>query len=115
MFEDKPIEVSVSYGDTITFFLKVIGIADERELRAKAFGKTDEESAKKEYQTNVDVLAELSVKCPDGIFADGAIPKSIPAEIVKDFFAEKSAIKERIAYFAVQGYFTRLMPSESFF
>lgn len=113
MFSDV-IEVSVTYGKKITFFLRMIGIAEENALRQKAFGLTEEEKAEKEYRNNVEILAELSEKLPDGIF-DEKVPKTPANLAIKDFFAEKTVVKERIAYYAVRTYFLRLQPEESFF
>ncbi|MBS1797460.1 MAG: hypothetical protein JSS81_26795 [Acidobacteria bacterium] len=112
MFSDE-IEVSVTYGTRITFFLRMIGIAEENAIRQKTFGKTEAEKEEFEYQKNVDVLAELATKLPEGMFKD-AVPRCSTEEAVRGFFKEKTALNERIAYFAVRGYFLRLLPSESF-
>lgn len=125
---NETIEVSVTYGSTIKFFLEMVGISRERELRAKTFGLNDAEKAEKEYQNNVDILIELSKEMPTGLFP--AQPETValedktvyaesfkkPADAIKSFFfSEKTPVKERIAFYAVNGYFTRLLPSESFF
>ncbi|HEX8248967.1 MAG TPA: hypothetical protein VF599_12390 [Pyrinomonadaceae bacterium] len=120
------IKVSVTYGNTITFFLRMIGIAEESQLRQKMFGLTEAEKAEKQYQLNVDMLADLSVQMPDGMFPNkpkelgpGTQPTyienfSTPAEAVRAFFEEQSVTKERTAYFAVNAYLVRLQPEESF-
>lgn len=121
MISSDTVEVSVTYGSRVTFFLRMIGIAEEQKLREKAFGLTDAERDEKEYQMNVDILADLSEKHPTGMLVevgDGVLsdvpPAGTPAETIRDFFAEKTAVKERIAFYAVRGYFVRLQPSESF-
>lgn len=124
------IEVSVTYGTKLTFFLRMIGISEENQLRQKAFGLSDDEKAEKEYQNNVDILAELSEKMPVGLFPNkpeelppGTAESGIiyiekfktPRLAIEKFFAEKSVVKERIAFYAVRSYFLRLQPEESFF
>ncbi len=108
------IEVSVTYGKKLTFFLRMIGITEENALRQRAFGLSDEEKAEKEYQTNVDILAELSTKLPDGMFEDGVIPKGPTDAVIRTFFSDRNVVKERIAFYGVRGYFVRLQPEESF-
>ncbi|MCD9186708.1 MAG: hypothetical protein LUM44_09755 [Pyrinomonadaceae bacterium] len=112
MFKET-IEVSVTFNEKITFFLRMIGIAEENEYRQKLFGIPEADRAEKEYEANVSLLAELSEKLPDGMFGD-SIPKGQPDFCIREYFAEKTVLKERIAFYAVCGYFNRLMPSESF-
>ena len=105
------IGVTVSYKEPITFHLRMIGLTEENALRQKMFGLTEEEKAEKSYQNNVDMLADLSVKQPDieGIFSDVT-----PSDNVRSFFSERSILKERLAEYAVRGYFVRLQPDVSF-
>lgn len=124
---NETIEVSVTYTSTFKFFLEMVGISRERELRSKVFGLSDPEKEKLEYDQNIQILAELSNEMPTGLFPPR--PETIaledktiyaesfkkPADAIKSFFSEKSPIKERIAFYAVNSYFTRLLPSESFY
>jgi hypothetical protein len=126
MFSNDTVEVSVTFGSKITFFLRMISIAEETQLRQKAFGLKDEERAAKEYQLNVDILKDLADKMPTGLFPDppevrDAADESIysdthvaPFKAIEAFFAERTAVKERIAFYAVRGYFVRLQPSDFF-
>jgi hypothetical protein len=126
MFSEK-IEVSVTFGTTARFFLRMLSLAEEETFRQRIFGLKKEEIAEKEYGANVALLAELSSEMPEGLFpnrpendADGnaaiyAEDLKSPREAVEKFFAVRSTIKERIAYFAVRGYFLKLSPTESFF
>lgn len=113
MFDSTIVEVSVTYGKKITFFLRMIGIAQETAHRQKFFGIPENERDEKEYSAAVDLLAEISEKLPEGMFGD-AVPKGLPDFCIREFFAERTPIKERIAHFAVRSYFTRLLPEESF-
>lgn len=111
------IGVTVTYNEPITFHLRMIGVAEESELRQKMFGLSEKEKAEKSFQNNVDLLADLSVKSPDGIDerieASGAVT-DFAKEVVRAYFAERTVIKERIAEYAVRGYFVRLQPDVSF-
>jgi phosphoglucomutase len=121
------ISVSVTFGARHTFHLRMIGIQEESELRQKTFGMTDDQKQATEYERNVSLLADLSVKMPDGLFP--ARPQETPQTDAKTiyaedydsprqavcaFFAEQTVKKERIAYFAVRSFFIRLQPEESF-
>jgi hypothetical protein len=113
MISEETIEVNVTYGKRYTFHLIEVGIADEQKLRQKTFGLKEAEKAEKEYAANVQLLADLSVDRPTVADPDDA--ESKPEEFdLKEFFAERTPRKERIAYFAVRGYFTRLLPGELF-
>jgi hypothetical protein len=121
------IEVSVTFGTTARFFLRMLSLAEEETFRQRIFGHKKEEAADKEYSANVALLAELSSEMPEGLFPnrpeddkDGkaltyAEDLTSPREAIEKFFAQRSTIKERIAFFAVRGYFLKLSPMESFF
>lgn len=126
MISPETIQVSVTYGNKITFFLRMIGLVEETQIRQRSVALTDNEKAAKEYETNVQILKELSTKVPDGLYPDrpencdpedGTIYSdsfSTAAGMIEDFFSEKSVLKERLAFYAVRGYFVRLSPEESF-
>jgi hypothetical protein len=126
MISNDTVEVSVTYGTKITFFLRMISIGEEQKLRQRAFGLKEEEKAEKEYWTNVEILKELSVKLPFGLFPDRpdatdegdervySNSYKTAAEAIDRFFEEKTVLTERIAHFAVRGYFVRLQPAETF-
>ena len=105
------IGVTVTFKEPITFHLRMIGVTEETALRQKMFGKTEAERAGESYQNNVNLLADLSVKQPD---IEGIFPDITPPENVRAFFSETSVIKERIAEYAVRGYFIKLVPDLSF-
>ncbi len=107
------IGVTVTYKEPITFHLRMISVTEENQLRQKMFGITEAEKAEKSYQNNVAMLADLSVKLPDGMY-DEAVPKCPVDQAVKSYFAEQSILKERIAEYAVRGYFIKLQPDVSF-
>jgi hypothetical protein len=115
--QPETIGVTVTYKSPITFHLRMIGLTEENALRQKMFGLTEEQKAEKSYQNNVDMLADLSVKHPT-IIKDGKDEpyefQNSESEAVKAFFAERTVLNERIADFAVRGYFVRLQPDVSF-
>ena len=117
MITPETIGVTVTYKKPVTFHLRMITIPEESALRQKMFGLTDEEKAEKSYQNNVDILADLSVKSPDGIDekikASGKVT-DFAKEVVQAYFAERTVLKERLAEYAVRGYFYKLQP-EVFF
>jgi hypothetical protein len=106
------IEVNVKYGPVYTFTLREISMSEEQQLRSKSFGLSDEKAAMKEYDQNVKILTDLAEK-PTTVteLVDG--DKQI-SDLPSDFFASRSPRKERIAFFAVRGYFLRLLPEDSF-
>lgn len=116
------IGVTVTYKEPITFHLRMISIVEENALRQKMFGLTEDEKAEKSYQNNVDMLADLTAEHPDVLEEDAkgnkrSMPfefQNSPSGAVKAFFAEKSILKERIAEYAVRGYFLKLVPDISF-
>lgn len=136
MSEAETIKVTVTYKESVTFHLRMIGIAEEEKLRQKMFGLTEDEKAAKSYQNNVDMLADLSEKMPtarrlvtttekrDGDKEEREYSeikevnlteaKTFPSGVVRDFFAERTVIKERIAEYAVRGYFVKLQPDVNF-
>lgn len=114
MITPETIEVSVTYRSKFTFFLKMIGLAEEQQLRQKGFGITDEEKALKEYELNVQILKDLSVKKPVQVAAGEALETTNEIDL-EVLFSERNPTTERIAYYAVRAYFIRLLPSESFF
>lgn len=122
MTTTETIGVTVTYKEPITFHLRMISIVEENALRQKMFGLTEAEKAEKSYQNNVDMLADLSAEHPDVLEEDAEGNKrSMPFELqnspsgaVKAFFVEKSILKERIAEYAVRGYFLQLQPSVDF-
>lgn len=127
MFDNNTIDVTITYGTPVTFSLKMISISQENELRQKSFGQTEAERAEKEYSNNVAILADLSEKMPTGLFPnkpegvktgdiniDYAENFKTAKDMVEKFFETKSAIKERIAFYAVRAFFVRLSPSDFF-
>jgi hypothetical protein len=109
------IKVTITYNSPITFHLEMVGITEENEIRQKFIALTDEEkSAGKEYELNVQVLADLSNQLPDCLFPEGIIPKGLTPDVIKNYFAAKTGFRERIAEYAVRGYLARLVPDISF-
>lgn len=130
------IGVTITYREPITFHLRMISIDEETKLRQRMFGLTEEEKAEKAYQNNIDMLADLSESVPTARRVvttmekrDGDKKEREYAEIkevelvegksaaaaVREYFAEKSSLKERVAEYAVRGYFIKLQPEVSFF
>ena len=127
MIFNETIEVSVTFGSTVRFFLRMLALSEEDSYRQTVFGLKKEEIAAKEFNANVELLAELSTEMPIGLFpnrpdeteeADQTVYAEdfqTPRAAIEAFFAEKTVLKERIAYFAVRGYFLQLSPTESYF
>jgi hypothetical protein len=110
MISDETLEVRVKYGSRYTFFLREISMAEEQKLRSKNFGLSDDETAAKEYDQNVSILRDLSTKKPTAAKSEDEVQEF---DLV-DFFTDRTPRKERIAFYAVRGYFIRLLPEESF-
>lgn|GEM_PF-5017160 len=123
---NETISIGVTLGSKNTFHLRMIGISEEQELRQKTFGLSDKEISDTEYERNVSLLSDLSEKMPEGLFPnspkvrcenDSAIyieSFSKPSEAIREFFADKTVSKERIAYFAVRAFFVKLTPEIDF-
>lgn len=103
------IGLTITYKDPVTMYLRVIGTKEENQMRQKLLAVSEDERAEKEYQINVNALADLAVS-PEG--ADQSA--LISAQAVNAFFAEKTVIKERIAEYAMRAYFVKLQPEVSF-
>lgn len=117
------IGVKVTFGaESVQFHLRLISLAEEAKLREKLSDLTDTEREKVAYQNNVDLLASLSVKMPDGEqFAPA--PESVeevqtegksPARAIQNYFKNRTVVKERIAEYAVRAFFIKLVPSIDF-
>src|SRR4028119_698553 len=125
MFNEQ-IEVSVTIGTRHEFSLRMVSREEETALRHKTFGLSDDEKKAGEFAHNVELLCGLSEKMPVGLFPNK--PKetvegddtiyiesfAMPRAAIKAFFAEKNPRTERIAYYAVRGYFLKLQPDEFF-
>lgn len=128
------IGVTVTYKEPITFHLRMIGIEEENQLRQKMFGLEESEKAQKAYQNNVDLLADLSEAMPtarrlvtttekrDGDKTEREYSEVKEVDLgeggaavaVREFFAERSVLNERIVEYAVRAYFMKLTPSVDF-
>jgi len=120
------ISVGVTFGSRYKFYLRMLSLAEEQERRQQTFGLTDKETQSSDYERNVNLLADLSEKMPEGLFPNK--PKETPEgdenvyiesfasprAAIEAFFAEISITKERIADFAVRGFFVRLQPDVDF-
>ena len=111
--QPETIGVTITFKLPVTFHLRLITLDEENQLRQKMFGLTEAEQAEKSYQHNVDFLADYSEVLPEGMYGD-AIPKCPIPEAVRQYFSEKSVIKERTAEYAVRAYFSKLTPDISF-
>jgi hypothetical protein len=111
MISSDTVEVSVKYDRTYKFFLRLISIAEENQLRQRPLALTKRSAPKRNIKSMSACLADLSVKMPDGIEAKKG--KSI-GDAVSEFFREKNALKERIAFFAIRAFFLRIQPSDFF-
>jgi len=128
--EIETIGVTVTFKEPLTFHLRMIGINEEEKLRQKMFGLSEDEKAEKSYQNSIDLLASLSEEMPKGLFPNKPKDMNVleqakdektyiedfsnPADAVRHFFQEKSVIKERVAEYAVRGYFIKLQPDVNF-
>lgn len=130
------IGVTVTFREPVTFHLRMIGISEETALRQKMFGLTDAEKAEKAYQNNVDLLADLSEAMPtarrlvkttekrEGDKEEREYEEIKEVDLVenafdekravRDYFSQRTVVKERIAEYAVRGYFLQLQPDVNF-
>lgn len=109
--QTETIGVTVTYKEPLTFHLRMIGIDAENKLRQQMFGLSEAEKAEKQYQINVDMLAHLTESDEQVLNVEGHFNS---AEAVRSYFADKTVVKERIAEYAVRGYFVKLQPDVSF-
>lgn len=109
------IRVTITLISSISFCLRMVGLSEESKIKQKFFALTDEEKeAGKEYELNVQTIAELCTELPTGMYPDGATPKTPVPLAVKDYFKDKTVAKERIAEYVVRAYLAKLMPEISF-
>jgi hypothetical protein len=124
------IQVNATYDKTYSFFLQMIGIAEEEQLTQKLLGVKEDEKAEQEYLIAVQIISELADrtgKMPLGLFPNK--PEEVdkndssvylenfnkPSEAVNAFFSEKTVGRERLARYVFRSYLVRLQPAESFF
>lgn len=113
MISPETVGITLTFKEPITFHLRLISIDEENQLRQKMFGLSEKEKTEKSYQNNVDLLADLSTKLPDGMFGD-AVPKCPTDCAVREYFADKTVLKERLADYAVSAYFAKITPTIDF-
>lgn len=133
------ISFSVGFNNNpITFHLRMISVAEENKLRQRFTALSEDEKELKDYELNVDALAEFSINAPtikkmmpvaeqpaeadenqepkmefQDVQLTGITP-GLPGQVIRDYFADRTASKERIADFAVRAFLSRLTPDVSF-
>ena len=103
--ETETIGVTVTLGKSrLDFHLKLINTIEEGKIRQRFIGDDD-----KSFENNVAVLSELETTPIE--LTTGGEKSEISA---KDYFQQKSVSKERIAEYAIRGYFVAIQPDVSF-
>ncbi len=100
--------------EAVIFTLAILSVAQENKLRSSAFGKTDEEMEEKSFDAAVSALTEFAVEEAEVITFDSEGKEVKETVSVKDYFAEKSPVKERIAHYAFRSWLVALQPSIDF-
>jgi hypothetical protein len=106
--------------ETVTFHLRMISVAEDKEYSqrfAAIADKKGDAKAAAEFAIYVDALAAWSDEVPTRLNGDGKaepIGKGTAAESVKAFFKERTPAKEWLAVTAVSAYRSDLYPDVSF-
>lgn len=106
------IDFTVQARKPITLRLRIVGAAEERQLRQRYFGLTEAEQDEKSYELNTKLLAGLAVSIPDEMRQkEGeAADYDSGAAAVLEYFKEQTPTKEHVADAAVRAYFSALSP-----
>lgn len=127
--EQEPISFSVGTGSgKIIFHMRVISVAEELKLRQRWTALTDEEKGEKNFEINVDALANYSIRNPviekqythdhdaaqDRVEQESLMKGSSPAEAVRNLFSTRSNHSERYAETAVRMWLLKLQLDASF-
>lgn len=108
--------IAVNFGkENLRFHQTVISVADETKLRQRLFGKTEQEKEEKAFELNVAALAEFQGEQMERITFDETGAEVIERMDVKVYFAEETAVKARIAEYAMRGFLMAISPNVNFF
>lgn len=116
IFSVTEIPVTLTYpsvGVTLKFFLRPCLVREEQQMREQFMTLKDDERAAKNHAHNVEMLARLMVREPDGVPSfpnDG----SELSRRVRTFFGDESAMKEKIAAEIMTLYYRVSQPLEFF-
>lgn len=110
------VKIGVKFGEeNLIFRLKVISVAEEKQLRAKHFGKTEDEIEKSAFADNLQILSDYEAEPAEKISV-GEKGETVKTKVVlREYFSEQSPSKDRILDYVVRAYLISLQPTIDFF
>lgn len=96
----------------ITFFLRPFLQREEQEMRQAHFALTEKEREKTQHAHNVEMLARLSTRAPEGLPGMNG-NKDVP-DAVRKLLKEESPMKIKVVSDALTRYYRVTQPAEFF-
>jgi hypothetical protein len=111
------VPVTVTYegmgGGSMTFHLRPWMQKEERDARQAHFALADEEKEKKTPEHNLEMLAGLSTRAPEGV--PGFVPTNLGvAGDIRNFFGDGNPMKEKVVADVMTRYYRVTQPAEFF-
>ncbi len=110
------VPVTVSYPipgvAPISFFLRPYLNIETEAARQAFFALTDEERQKQNTAHNIDMLARLSVRPPEGLLNFPATENA--ASAMREFFGDGNPMKEKVVADVLTRYYRVTQPAEFF-
>lgn len=97
-----------------TFNLKVLTIAEENRIRQSFLGLNDKEQEEKSFELTAAALTEFLIGDIECSFIDADGNEKGTEVSAKDFFADKTPSRERIADYAFRAWLVSLQPTVDF-
>lgn len=95
--------------ENVVFHLRLISIAEEKSVRDKFLTAKDDET----FGINVDVLAQFSTSPPTTEYEKN-LPGESAEDAVRDYFADKGTVKQRIAQSVIGAFLMKQVPEIDF-
>lgn len=109
-------KVVVTIGkEKLTFHQQIINVRQEEKFRERFVALTEDEKDTKSFDLNVETLVKCQAEKLEKCTLDDKGDEVKELVDVKDYFAEKTVLKERFAEYAVRAFFASMIPSIDFF
>lgn len=118
IFSLSEIAVTLTYSgfgvEPITFYLRPFLQRADQDLRQAHFALTDKDREGAQHAHNVEMLARLATRDPEGLRGYPADDKAPAADKLRAFFADDAPMKVKVAADALTRYYRVTQPAEFF-
>jgi hypothetical protein len=118
IFSLSEIPVTLTYvglgAEPITFFLRPFLQKEDQDLRQAHFALTDKEREGAQHAHNVEMLARLSTRDPEGLTGFPIDDKGATGTKLRSFLTADSPMKVKVAGDALTRYYRVTQPAEFF-